>query len=106
MLLILFIISGPDLPIELEEHSMVTLGFGQAIIGGQEEEYGPDSEPHKTIYHFTCSKQICKISTLNQELSFGRSSFVAIQIPDSLSGCIHYSKFDFHQSITVCSRVY
>ena len=84
---------------------MVALGFGQAIIGGRKKEYGYN-DLHKTIYHFTCSKQICIISTLNQELSFGRSSFVAIQIPDSLSGCIHYSKFDFHQSITVCSRVY
>ena len=31
--LFLLIFAGPDLPIKLSSHSMVTLGLGQAILG-------------------------------------------------------------------------
>ena len=81
--------TGPDLPTAIKDHSMVSLGFGQAILGGED-----NSGIHQTkIYYISCYLQICKISTLNQQLSVGRSGFVAIPIPDTISGCISHSKF-------------
>ena len=86
--LFLLIFAGPDLPIELEGHSMVTLGLGQAILGGW------DGNVYRNeIYHFTCYQQDCTISLLNQLLETPRAYFVAIPIPDSISGCISDSKF-------------
>ena len=85
--MIIFIIAGPDLPIALVGHSTVTLGFGQAILGG----YG-NGESQRTIYHMTCSEHICMITQLRKELSVPRLTFVAIPIPDSMSGCISGSK--------------
>ena len=83
-------ISGPDLPNSLYGHSMVPLGQGQAIIGGigVDENYAPQAK----IYHLTCSHQSCMISLLSKELSVPRGNFVAIPIPDSMSGCISESK--------------
>ena len=70
---------------------MVTLGLGQAILGGLGIDY------QNKIYHFTCYEQDCKISLLNQLLEVPRDNFVAIQIPDSISGCISDSKIEcFH----------
>ena len=88
--LILAIFTGPDLPIGLSGHSMVALGLGQAILGGSS-----NGEFQKKIYHITCSEQICMISLLNQELSIPRYGFVAIPIPDSMSGCISNSEFGY-----------
>ena len=79
--------AGPDLPFGIEGHSMVALGLGQAVLGGHSM-----SGYEKKIYHITCSEQICMISLLNQELSIPRKDFVAIPIPDSMSGCISGSK--------------
>ena len=87
--LFLPILAGPDLPIALCYHSMVSLGFGQAILGGIDGNH----IHQKNIYHFKCSQQICVITTLDQELSIQREGFVAIPIPDSVSGCISDSKF-------------
>ena len=67
---------------------MVNLGLGQAVLGGYN-----DNVILNKIYHVTCSQQICKISKLSQELKIPRQSFVAIPVPDSLSGCISESKF-------------
>ena len=69
---------------------MVALGLGQAVLGG----YG-NSAYQKKIYLITCSEQICMISLLNQELSIPRGYFVAIPIPDSMSGCISNSEFGY-----------
>ncbi len=69
---------------------MVALGLGQAVLGGE-----AISGYQKKIYHITCSEQICMISLLNQELSIPRSNFVAIPIPDSMSGCISDSEFGY-----------
>ena len=80
--------AGPDLPIGLRGHSMVALGLGQAVLGGYSS-----SGYQKKIYHITCSEQICMISLLSQELSVPRVNFVAIPIPDSISGCISKSEF-------------
>ena len=70
---------------------MVTLGLGQAILGGRDANWGDRNE----IYHFTCYQQDCTISLLNQLLETPRADFVAIPIPDSISGCISDSKFGF-----------
>ena len=87
---IIHVFLGPDLPIPLFGHSMVPLGFGQAILGGSDTYL----VSQRKIYHVTCSKKVCELSTLSKELSVSRFSFVAIPIPDSISGCISDSKLD------------
>ena len=68
-------------------------GLGQAILGGDNGNYDYQNE----IYHITCYQQDCMISLLNQLLEVPRGLFVAIPIPDSISGCISDSKFGcFH----------
>ena len=81
-----FITSGPDLEDALSGHSMVPLELGQAIIGGE-----TDTRTNK-IYHLECSQETCYLSKLEAELSIARESFVAIPIPDFLSGCISEGK--------------
>ena len=66
---------------------MVPLALGQAIIGGKTG----DTKTNK-IYHLECSKETCDLSKLEAELSIPRESFVAIPIPDFLSGCISKGK--------------
>ena len=46
----LLMISGPDLPVALSGHSMVTLYLGQAIIGGEN-----NGNIQKKIYLLECS---------------------------------------------------
>ena len=70
---------------------MVALGLGQAVLGGWSDSGGPQ----KKIYLITCSEQNFIISMLSQELSIPRGYFVAIPIPDSISGCISNSKFGY-----------
>ena len=86
-------IAGPDLPTKLASHSMVPLGFGQAILGGFEDPSHFKFRYKREIYYLSCSQHICKMSSLNQELSVSRGYFVAIPIPDRISGCILKSKF-------------
>ena len=76
-------ISGPELPETLSEHFMVALGLGQTIIGGKS-----NGEYTKKIYHLECSQGDCVIAKMQSELSSSRGMFVAIPIPDFLSGCI------------------
>ena len=64
---------------------MVPFGSGQAIIGGT--AHTSDGGAQGKIYHLTCAQRICKIEKLTDELSLPRGSFVAIPIPDHLSGC-------------------
>ena len=76
---------------------MVPLGLGQAILGGWRDGdylYGYHNElgPQSKIYYLTCSFRICMISMSSKELSISRDNFVAIPIPDSMSGCISRSK--------------
>ena len=66
---------------------MVPLELGQAIIGGE-----TDGTRTKKIYHLECSQETCYLSKLKAELSIARESFVAIPIPDFLSGCISEGK--------------
>jgi len=74
---------GPQLPLKLEAHSMVPLGNGQAIIGG----YSLTNLQSK-IYSLTCTNRNCKIELMSTELSVPKDRFVAIPIPDRISGCI------------------
>ena len=71
------------LPIPLVDHSMVNLGKGQAILGGDS-----GGVFQAKIYSITCSNRNCIISLLNRELSVPKGYFVAIPIPDTISGCI------------------
>ena len=74
---------------------MVPLGLGQAIIGGETNEGYT-----KNIYHLECSQETCDISKFGSELLLARGSFVAIPIPDFLSGCITEGKdFDNYSSL-------
>ena len=75
--------TGPNLPMRLHWHAMVQLGNKQAIIGG----YGNGNFQDK-IHLFSCTNRNCSIHQLDQVLSLPRLQFVAIPIPDTLSGCI------------------
>ena len=78
-----FQISGPLLSLSLRFHSMVRLEKGQAILGGESS-----NDFQAKIYSMTCSNRNCIISLLNRELSVPKGYFVAIPIPDTISGCI------------------
>mgnify|MGYP001378315204 FL=1 len=84
-------ITGPDLSIRLLGHSMVPLSNGQAILGGiffimDQAEWNPN------IYFLTCSNLECNIQTMTKTASFLATYFVAIPIPDDMSGCIFRGK--------------
>ena len=80
---------GPDLPVPLNGHteSTVPLGHGQAILGGLSTYIS-----QKKIYVINCQRRDCFVSTMIQELSYQRSYFVAIPIPDDLAGCVTRGK--------------
>ena len=91
---IFFQISGPLLHIPLEYHSMVKLGKGQAIIGGRS-----NGVYQTRIYSLDCLNRNCIISLLNKELQAPRDKFVAIPIPDKMSGCITGGNYNFKKKI-------
>ena len=100
-----FQISGPLLPITLYDHSMVRLGKGQAILGGTSSNgYQAMIGYQAKIYSMTCSNRNCIISLINRELSVPKEDFVAIPIPDTISGCITGGKNDFWK-ITLKSTI-
>ena len=74
---------------------MVRIGKGQAILGGQS-----NGDYQAKIYSMTCSNRNCIISLLNRELSVPKGYFVAIPIPDTISGCITGGK-SYVQSIII-----
>ena len=86
--------TGPNLFIPLWGHSMVPLSNGQAILGGiyfnKGIEYQIEWNPN--IYFLTCSNLECNIQTMTQTASFLATYFVAIPIPDDMSGCIFRGK--------------
>ena len=86
------LITGPKLPMGLFRHAMVELGNGQAIIGG----VGSGIIFQDKIYLFSCKDRSCSIHQLDQILSLPKYLFVAIPIPDKLSGCITGGK-KFHK---------
>ena len=63
---------------------MVRFGKGQVIL---QAGYG--------IYLMTCSNRNCLISLLNKEFEMYYMYFVAIPIPDKMSGCLAEGKHDF-----------
>ena len=71
---------------------MVRLGKGQAILGGISNGV---TVHHSKIYLMTCSNRNCTIILLNRQLSVPKGSFVAISIPDTITGCITDGKNDF-----------
>ena len=79
----LYVFTGPKLPMSLYRHAMIQLGNRQAIMGG----YG-NGHFHDKIHLFSCTNRNCSIHQLDQVLSLPREMFVAIPIPDTLSGCI------------------
>ena len=91
---IYFQTSGPSLPIALTYHSMVRLGKGQAILGGQ----SINNVYQAKIYSLTCSNRNCIISLLDRELSVPKGYHVAIPIPDTISGCITGGKKIFQKN--------
>ena len=62
---------------------MVRLGKGQALLGGQINMFD-----EAKILLMGCYNKNCAISILNKELSVPKGWFVAIPIPDTISGCI------------------
>jgi hypothetical protein len=66
---------------------MVKLGKGQAILGGRSNDVYQSK-----IYSMTCISKNCIISLLDRELSVQKHRFVAISIPDTISGCISGGK--------------
>ena len=76
----------------LNGHSMVRLGKGQAILGGNR-----NGDFQTKIYSMGCSNRKCIISVLNRELSFPKGYFVAIPIPDTISGCITGGNSNFEK---------
>ena len=71
---------------------MVRLGKGQAILGG----WSNDVYQAK-IYSMGCSNRKCIVSVLNRELSVPKGYFVAIPIPDTISGCITGGNSNFEK---------
>ena len=71
---------------------MVRLGKGQAILGGFNGDF------QAKIYSMTCSNRNCNISLLNRELSVPKEAFVAIPIPDTISGCMTGGKKYFQKN--------
>ena len=74
---------------------MVSLGNGQAIIGGVG---GSGLEMSKEIYYIMCYDMNCLLNAINQKLSIPRQGLVAIPIPDDLAGCVSEGK-DFINNI-------
>ena len=73
-------------------HSMVRLGKGQAIVGGWN-----NADALAKVNFMTCSNRNCIISLLDREFSVPKALFVAIPIPDTISGCITGGKKHFHK---------
>ena len=81
---------------------MVKLGKGQAILGGKS-----NGDYQVEIYSMTCSNRICVISLLDRKLSVPKRYFVAIPIPDTISGCITKGKNGFQKNSKVlCKQIF
>ena len=87
--------TGPELSIPLWGHSMVPLSNGQAILGGIFSISISIWEWNPNIYFLTCSNFECNIQTMTKTASFLATYFVAIPIPDDMSGCIYRGKLPY-----------
>ena len=59
---------------------MLTLGKAQAILGGY--------QGHSEIKLLSCSNRHCIVSPFSRKISVPNGLFLAIPIPDTISGCI------------------
>ena len=78
---------------------MVKLGKGQVILGGS------STTSRATFYLMTCYHREFIISLLDRELSVPKGSFVAIPIPDTISGCISGGKKYFPKNQTSTPQI-
>ena len=97
---------------------MVRIGKGQAILGGSgksvyfQTDFDDDDDQasdiyHSKIYSLTCSNRNCIISLLERELSVQKGYFVAIPIPDTISGCITKGKNGFQKNSRIlCNQMF
>ena len=74
---------GPYLPIPLHAHSMVATENSLVAIGG----VTTDGTTTNDLFELTCSETGCKWKEMEQKLKIGRSNFVAMMVPDSLTNC-------------------
>ena len=81
-LLILCMYLGPNLPVEMAYHEMVSSPNNQALYTF-DNGYGHQEDIHK----FSCSGSInsCQWTKSNLKLKYGREVSVAFRIPDSLA---------------------
>ena len=82
-LLILCMYLGPNLPVEMAYHEMVSSPNNQDLytFGNTWDDNNQD------IYKFSCSGNInsCQWTKSNLKLKYGRGRSVAFRIPDSLA---------------------
>ena len=71
------------MPKALDFHSLVPFGKDVAVLGGRDS----NGKASKEIYKLKCSNRACTWTIMNQELSVGRNSFVAIATPNSVVKC-------------------
>ena len=71
------------MPKTIRRHSLAPIGKDVVILGGSDSNY----KASKGIYKITCSNRACTWTEMNQELSVGRTDFVAIAIPNSVAKC-------------------
>ena len=74
-------------PIYGHGESVVSVGNGQAFIGGATNNGLPSK-----VFLLKCSNRHCTFSLLNKDVSIPRSFSVVIPIPDQISGCISSSE--------------
>ena len=72
---------------------MTPLGNGLAIIGGKSQINDWITLDNTHILLFTCSNLICKVKELQQLMPINYHHFVAIQIPNIISGCVSKGKY-------------
>ena len=70
---------------------MVKFGKGQVILQAWYDIFN--------IYSMTCSNRNCLISLLNKGFEAYYMNFVAIPIPDKMSGCLAEGKHDFKTDV-------
>ena len=72
------------LPHRLFGHEMVRIGYDLIVIGGFMDG---DTEYSGSLFKLTCANHSCQWDTLDQELIYPRSFFVAVAVPDDFVQC-------------------
>ena len=79
----LIFVEGPKLPVKLNYHAMVRIGYDLIVIGGTNENKNQSG----ALYKLSCWNHNCKWEKLTQKLKIPREEFVAIPIPESFITC-------------------